>query len=167
VRQFTNARGEVIDLPEIDYAIARRLKRWGVVDLLAVVNDPKAWSELFERLASDMEFIVDVAYSLVHETPGTESQQIEFATSLFGHGQGGGPLILLSESLREAVIDFFPADRRGVIRQLWSMTVMTNSLEMFRSLCPDLDSTGLDLQTVGSGASTCSESSGTMEADLA
>lgn len=156
--QWTDTKGNVHSLPKINERIRRRLKRWGVVDLLSVINDPVKWQALFERLASDGEFICNLAYSLEHEYLGTDDEQADFGDLLCGGDSGSGPLLEASEALREAVIDFFPVDRRAAIRQLYQMTVLQTAMEMAQTISQGFHSTESDSATPKSGSNQPSES---------
>ena len=151
----TNGRAHVI--PVIDWPAAIRLKRWGVCDLMGIVRDPEAWSNLFERLGSDGEFVLNVLYTLEHTEKGTDEEQLAFGNLLVGEGVGSGPLLAAMDALRDAVIDFFPAAHRDAIRQLQILNLMPKAMKAVKDCNLEESASAIP----GNGVSTSSVSSGT------
>ena len=159
---WTDKNGDVHTFPRIEYQESKRLKEWDVVDLIEHL-DPAKTDLLFERLASDSGFVVSMAYALEHKEPGTDEQVEEFAGLLIGGDKGSGPWLECSEALREAVIDFFPEDRRDVIRQLRVLTILETTQQMMARL--DLGSEESDSAIHTSGSNGTSDSSVTTAPD--
>lgn len=152
---YTDTRGNVHQLPAINERIRRRLRDWMICDLLAVINQPSEWSRLFERLGNDGEYIINFAYALEHDQRGADFQQLEFGNLLVGGEAGSGPLLECSRALQQAVIDFFPVDRRESIRQFYQMSLassMAAQLEKMARRNPDSRFTGSDFPTPRNGS---------------
>lgn len=159
---YHDAHGQEHTLPEILYPHAVRLKTWGVIDLMVMVEDARQWRELLERIGSDPETIVNMAYVLEHDAIGTKDEQTTFGESLTGNGKGVGPLLDCGRALQQAVIDFFPVEVRDAIRQFLPMMMMERAQEMLTDLTsPESDFTQSDSPTPGNGSNPCSESSAT------
>lgn len=161
--QWTDATGARRTLPVIDNDVRRRLKLHGIVDLFALLLDGAKWTELFGRLADDAEFIINFAYVMEHAELGTDEQQEEYAGLFCGGESGGAPLIECGDALREAVIDFFPPDRRDAIRRLYLLETTQQAMAKVKETFPDYSSEDSDSRVLTSGMNPCSESSGTTE----
>lgn len=146
---YTDKNGTVHTLPTIDEQTRRRLKAWFVVDLLAVINNPAKWTELFERLASDGEMICNMAYALEHDRRD-EAAELAFGNLLVGGDAGSGPLLECSAALQQAVIDFFPASHRESIRQFYQMTKAAAATATLVQISENLKSRGCPSTGFGS-----------------
>lgn len=160
MHEWTDSTGEKHLIPVIDWPVCVRLKRWGVVDLMAVLNDHDRWSELFERIESDAEFVCNVIYALECQEVGTEEQQMKFGMLLVS--DGSGPLLEAMGALRDAVIDFFPADLRDAIRDLLMMETARKNLKTLQKVSSS-EVSGSAIH--GSGSSGSSESSKATDAE--
>lgn len=158
MQTWTDSDGKLHTLPTITYPLAKRLKTLGVVDLLRVVNRNHEWEGLFDRLCEDGELIVSMCYVLEHPAAGSDEEQDAFAR-LFGDA---GVIQEASQALQQAVIDFFPADHRDALRQLWTLHATETHLQSAMTVCHSAQSGSA---TAGSGANACWESSDMPETD--
>ena len=153
---FTDAVGAEQQLPELGWRVRCRLKDWGVCNLDDLLGEPQSRAAFFGRLKHDAEFAVNLAYALLHDEPGSEEQQTAFAESLFGQGQGSGPLQRCRDALMETVIDFFPEADRESIRLLMTLADLET---LSQALSQDSLSEPSDSETLTNGSNGCSESS--------
>ena len=167
MRKWTDTKGNTHTLPRIDYSLCCRLRDWGVCDLLSLINSPDEWESFFDRVASDGEFIINLAYAIEHSKAGSDEQQQAFGNLLVGGESGSDALLNCSDALRDAVIDFFPGSLRDAIRQFLTLTQTQKAMATMKSVCPELDSVlSSDSVMPGNGSNGCSESSSTTEPGL-
>jgi hypothetical protein len=95
----------------INVAAVKRVKAARDIDLVAAV-DPEA--RLLERLAGDPILLVDVLYVLCQ--PQAQAQNV--SDEQFGEALWGESLDRAIDAFLEALTDFFPQARRGVLRDL-------------------------------------------------
>jgi hypothetical protein len=95
----------------VNVASVKRVKEALGVDLLQC-TDAKA--NVLERLANDPVLLVDVLFILCQDQAATkEVTDVQFGESLWGEA-----LDRATDAFLEALTDFFPRARRGVLKQL-------------------------------------------------
>lgn len=104
--KFTDARQRTW-VVALDVQTAKRVKTTLGVDLLDVGN-----GELYARLASDPETIVDVLHCLLQD----DCQRLQIDAVEFARGLCGDVLDAASAALLEALCDFFPSRRRALLK---------------------------------------------------
>ena len=93
------------------------------VDLTQIANKDGV---LLDRLARDVCFLVDLLWVLCEEqAPGKNVDEIEFARGLVGDGIDSA-----SSALIEAMIDFFPRERRELLKAMWAKSQEVETLIM-------------------------------------
>ncbi len=93
------------------------------VDLTQIANKDGV---LLQRLASDVCFLVDLLWVFCKEQAKREDvDEVEFARGLIGDGIDNA-----SSALIEAMIDFFPRERREILKAMWAKSQEVETLIM-------------------------------------
>ena len=86
----------------------KRVKALLGINLLEVLD-----GKLVERFASDPILLVDVVYAICK----TEADAQNVSDVQFGQAMGGNSLDLATTALMEELVDFFPSQRRAMLRK--------------------------------------------------
>lgn len=112
----------------------KRVQQLTGVNLLAVFD-----GGLLNRLADDPILLVNTLYAVCKP----EAEQRDVTEEAFGELLVGDAIEHAVEALVRGIIDFFPKDRREVLRRLWTATGKTRS-EAFRLVTGKLDTQNIE-----------------------
>jgi len=112
---FKDSKGRVWAV-EIDVTTLKRIKSLLGVDLLDVANDG---GQMLDRLASDAVFLVDLIYVICQPQADRLKITDEDFGRLFSHGE---IIQQAGNALQEAIIDFFPEPRKGLVKAIFGKT---------------------------------------------
>lgn len=98
----------------LDFGLLRRIKRELSVDLLRVVDDPQS----LEQLGENIETLVNVVWLCVE----TQAEKMNLTDEDFGSRLDGEAIDQATRALLEALVDFFPSNRRPILRKLIEKT---------------------------------------------
>jgi hypothetical protein len=101
---------------EIDVTTIKRIKSVLGVDLLTVADDS---GQMLDRLASDAVFLVDLLYVICKD----QADKLKVTDEDFGRLFSKGEIIQAAGiALQEAIIDFFPEPRKGLMKAIFGKT---------------------------------------------
>lgn len=110
MRSFKDKEGIEWNL-EITVGTVKRVRTLVGVDLMEAVN-----GKLVEQMASDPIILVDVIYAVAK--PQADERGI--TDEVFGASMGGDCIGDATTAFLEALVDFFPAPRRGLLAKICS-----------------------------------------------
>lgn len=107
MKTFTDSTGRAWSIA-VNVASIKRVRGMAGVDLLSILE-----TDLLGKLSSDPVLLVDVLYSLVKP----EADAAGVSDEDFGRALVGDAIDTATTALLEDLVDFFPSDRRALMRK--------------------------------------------------
>lgn len=105
--KFNDNAGRAWSL-EVTVATIRRVKTLLGVNLLESVS-----GDLMDRMAADPALLADVVFAVVQP----QAEKLGVTDAQFGEGLAGDAVSGASDALIGALVDFFPAAKRGILQR--------------------------------------------------